>query len=333
MAEEGPTRDRILEVKDLQVSFYGDFGIVKAVDRVSFDLHPGETLGIVGESGCGKSVTALAIMQLIRSPGKITGGEINFYHAGCKKTLTTLDPQGSDIRAIRGNQIAMVFQEPMTSLNPVFTIGYQISEALVTHQNLSRSEARAQAVRMLEKVGISLPERRFGQYPHEFSGGMRQRVMIAMALCCQPSILIADEPTTALDVTIQAQVLELMLKLKEEFRSSIIMITHDLGVIASMAQNVVVMYLGRIVEKGGVRPIFKNTKHPYTRALLNSVPSLIGDIKELKPIQGFIPEPFELSGGCHFRSRCTEPSDRCRHEAPPWIEVGEDHFVSCWLYC
>jgi peptide/nickel transport system ATP-binding protein/oligopeptide transport system ATP-binding protein len=332
MAEEGPTRDRILEVRDLKVSFYGDFGIVKAVDGVSFDLHPGETLGIVGESGCGKSATALAIMQLVRSPGKITGGEINFYHDGRKNTLTALDPQGSAMRAIRGNRIAMVFQEPMTSLNPVFTIGYQIAEALVTHQRLSRSEARAQAVRMLEKVGISLPERRFEQYPHEFSGGMRQRVMIAMALCCQPSILIADEPTTALDVTIQAQVLELMIKLKEEFRSSIIMITHDLGVIASMAKNVVVMYLGRIVEKGDVRAIFKKTKHPYTRALLSSVPSLIGDIKELKPIQGFIPEPSELPGGCRFRSRCPELSDRCHHESPPLIDVGENHFVSCWLY-
>jgi oligopeptide/dipeptide ABC transporter ATP-binding protein len=333
MAKGTPSREKILEVKDLQVSFFGDYGVVKAVDGVSFDLHRGETLGIVGESGCGKSVTALAIMQLVRPPGKITGGEINFYQNGCKKTLSSLDPQGSEIRAIRGNRIAMVFQEPMTSLNPVFTVGFQIVEALVTHQKLSKSEARAKAIRMIGKVGISLPEKRFEQYPHEFSGGMRQRVMIAMALSCQPSILIADEPTTALDVTIQAQVLDLMLKLRQEFQSSIIMITHDLGVIASMAENVAVMYLGRIVEKGSVRAIFKKTKHPYTRALLSSVPSLVGDIKELKPIQGVLPDLFEMGGGCRFKSRCGEISERCREEEPPFLEVGENHFVSCWLYC
>jgi peptide/nickel transport system ATP-binding protein len=333
MASEAPSPETILEVKNLQVSFFGDYGTVKAVDGVGFDLHRGETLGIVGESGCGKSVTALAVMQLIRPPGRITGGEINFYQDGHKKTLSALDPQGSEIRAIRGNRIAMVFQEPMTSLNPVFTVGFQIVEALVTHQGLSKPDARAKAIRMLEKVGIALPEKRFEQYPHEFSGGMRQRAMIAMALSCQPSILIADEPTTALDVTIQAQVLDLMLKLRQEFKSAIIMITHDLGVIASMAENVAVMYLGRIVEKGSVRAIFKRTKHPYTRALLSSVPSLVGDIKELKPIQGFIPDLFEVSGGCRFRSRCNEISDRCREEAPPSINVGENHFVSCWLYC
>ena len=231
----------LLNIKDLKVYFYTEFGVVKAVDGVSFSIEPGQTMGVVGESGCGKSVTALATMGLIRQPGKIAGGEILYHHDGKMIILSDLDPKGKEIRSIRGNEIAMIFQEPMTSLNPVFTIGSQIIEPIILHQHLNRKDARDRAILMLNKVGIPLPEQRVDEYPHQLSGGMRQRAMIAMALSCRPSILIADEPTTALDVTIQAQVLDLMMELRDEFQTSIILITHDLGVIAGMADQVVVM--------------------------------------------------------------------------------------------
>ncbi|UCF92132.1 MAG: ABC transporter ATP-binding protein [Desulfobacterales bacterium] len=332
MLKETGSLPPVLEIADLKVFFYTDYGVVKAVDGVRFHLNAGETLGLVGESGCGKSVTAMAVLGLVRYPGRIVAGEI-IYHQNAKKVrLSGLDPKGREIRSIRGNDIAMIFQEPMTSLNPVFTVGYQIMEAIILHQRLNRRQAREAAISMLAKVGIPLPEQRVDEYPHQLSGGMRQRAMIAMALSCRPSILIADEPTTALDVTIQAQVLELMMNLKAEFQTSIIMITHDLGVIAGIADRVVVMYLGKVVEEAGVREIFYNTKHPYTQGLMNSVPSVRGKIRDLKPIPGVVPDAFALPTGCSFQPRCSQVSKMCRTEAPPLTEVGPNHWVACWLH-
>ncbi len=322
----------VLEINNLRVFFYTDYGVIKAVDGVRFNVNAGETLGLVGESGCGKSVTAMAVMGLVRHPGKIVGGEIIYHHDARKVRLSDLNPKGREIRAIRGNDIAMIFQEPMTSLNPVFTVGYQIMETIMLHQRLQRKQAREAAIHMLERVGIPMPERRVDQYPHQLSGGMRQRAMIAMALSCRPSILIADEPTTALDVTIQAQVLELMMQLKKEFQTSIIMITHDLGVIAGTADRVVVMYLGRVVEEAGVREIFHNTKHPYTQGLMNSVPSVIGKIRDLKPIPGVVPDALALPDGCSFRPRCLQAAKVCYTDPPPLTEVAPNHWVACWSH-
>lgn len=323
----------VLEINNLKVFFHTDYGVVKAVDGVRFNVNAGETLGLVGESGCGKSVTAMAVMGLVRHPGRIAGGEIIYHHDARKVRLSDLNPKGRQIRAIRGNDIAMIFQEPMTSLNPVFTVGYQIMETIMLHQRLHRKQAREAAIHMLERVGIPLPERRVDQYPHQLSGGMRQRAMIAMALSCRPSILIADEPTTALDVTIQAQVLELMMQLKKEFQTSIIMITHDLGVIAGIADRVVVMYLGKVVEEAGVREIFHDTRHPYTQGLMNSVPSVIGKIRDLKPIPGVVPDALALPAGCSFRPRCSQASNVCYTDAPPLTEVEPNHWVACWPHC
>jgi len=323
----------LIELKGLRTYFYTEDGVVKAVDGVSFAIEPEQTLGVVGESGCGKSVTALSIMGLVpMPPGKIVEGEILFYKDGKTIELHKLNPKGKEYRSIRGKEIAMIFQEPMTSLNPVFTIGYQIMEAIMLHQKVSKREARQKAIEMLRQVGIPEPEQRVDEYPHQLSGGMRQRAMIAMALSCNPSLLIADEPTTALDVTIQAQVLDLMQDLKRKFHAAIMLITHDLGVVAEMCEEVVVMYLGKVVEHAKVRPIFHEPKHPYTQGLLKSIPSLATKKKRLEPIKGVVPDPLNAPPGCPFNPRCPHAMDICQQEMPPLKEVATDHDVACWLY-
>ncbi len=324
----------LIELNDLKTYFYTEDGVVKAVDGVTFDIDKQQTMGVVGESGCGKSVTALSIMGLVpMPPGKIEGGSINYYRNGGEPIdLTSLDPKGQQMRSIRGNEIAMIFQEPMTSLNPVFTIGNQIMEAITLHQDVGKSEARSIAIQMLEEVGIPLPEQRVDEYPHQLSGGMRQRAMIAMALSCNPTMLIADEPTTALDVTIQAQILELMDDLQEEFDTSIMFITHDLGVIAEITDYVVVMYLGKIVESGNVGEIYHNPTMPYTQGLMESIPSLDVDKGRLEPIKGVVPDPYQVPDGCPFNNRCPHAMDICREEDPPLVEVEDGHKSSCWLH-
>jgi len=322
----------LLEVKELKTYFYTEYGAVRAVDGVSFIVEPEQTLGIVGESGCGKSVTALSIMGLIGPPGRIAGGEILYCCNGKMVDLSKLDPKGKQMRSIRGNEIAMIFQEPMTSLNPVFTIGTQIMESIILHQHLSKKEARTRAIEMLHKVGIPFPEQRIDDYPHQLSGGMRQRAMIAMALSCNPSLLIADEPTTALDVTIQAQVLELMSGLRDEFKTSIMMITHDLGLIAGMADEVIVMYLGKVVEKSKVRNVFHEPKHPYTQGLMDSVPSITASVSTLKAIEGVVPEAHDVPLGCGFEPRCLKAMQTCKTNVPSLKEVSPNHWAACWLY-
>ncbi|MEC9488170.1 MAG: ABC transporter ATP-binding protein, partial [Halanaerobium sp.] len=298
-------KDALIEVRGLQTYFYTEDGVVKAVDGVDFEIYKGETLGVVGESGCGKSVTSLSIMRLIPNPpGKIVGGDILF------EGDSLLKKSESEMRKIRGNDISMIFQEPMTSLNPVYTVGDQIAEAIILHQKVSKKEAIERAVEMLRKVGIPLPEQRVNEYPHQLSGGMRQRVMIAMALSCNPKMLIADEPTTALDVTIQAQILELMNELKNEFDASIMMITHDLGVIAEVADRVAVMYAGKIVEYSDAVSIFKNPKHPYTWGLLKSIPRLDKTTERLMNIEGVVPNPLFFPDGCKFHTRCPFADDK-----------------------
>jgi peptide/nickel transport system ATP-binding protein/oligopeptide transport system ATP-binding protein len=315
----------------LKTSFYTLEGVAEAVDDVSFSLNRGETVGLVGESGCGKSVTALSIMRLISDPpGRIRGGTIHFGGSD----LLALSP--SAMRAIRGNRISMIFQEPMTSLNPVFTIGDQIGEVFVNHRRASRAEALALTIKMLGKVQIPSPEKRVHDYPHALSGGMRQRVMIAMALACNPDLLIADEPTTALDVTIQAQILDLMLALKAEYNAAILMITHDLGVIAETAQRVVVMYAGRMVEEGPTEALFEDPRHPYTQGLLRSVP-IIGrrarfGRQRLKEISGVVPSLFDLPQGCAFHPRCGEALAICRRRRPRITRLGDGRQVRCWLW-
>jgi oligopeptide/dipeptide ABC transporter ATP-binding protein len=324
----------LLEIKGLKVYFHTEEGVVRAVDGVDFTIEPEKTLGVVGESGCGKSVTALSIMGLIQMPpGNIEAGQILYRRNGNVIDLTKLDPKGPEMRSIRGNEIAMIFQEPMTSLNPVYTIGNQLMEAITLHQRLNRKEARNKAIEMLHAAGLPSPEQHIKEYPHQLSGGMRQRAMIAMALSCNPSLLIADEPTTALDVTIQAQVLDLMNNLRTEFKAAILFITHDLGVIANMADDVVVMYLGRIVEGAAVRDIFHNPKHPYTQGLMNSIPSLATTRKErLIPIKGIVPDPFEVPQGCGFEPRCPHATEICKTRIPPLKEVAPDHVAACWLF-
>lgn len=309
--------EKILEVKGLQTSFFTDRGEVKAVDNVSFDLYKGKTVGIVGESGCGKSVTSLSIMRLIPNPpGKIVGGQILYKG----EDLLKLDME--KMRKIRGNEISMIFQEPMTSLNPVFTVGNQLVEAIRLHQDLSKSAALEKAVGMLKLVGIPAPDKRVNDYPHQLSGGMRQRVMIAMALSCNPNILIADEPTTALDVTIQAQILDLLRDLQQKMGMSIMLITHDLGVVAEMADEVVVMYAGKVAERAPVKEIFSSPKHPYTQGLLNSIPVLskdpTGKIKKnrLEPIPGIVPNLLDLPRGCRFQERCKYVVQACQETEP-----------------
>jgi len=315
----------LLEVNNLKTYFNTEDGIVKAVDGVDYLVFPGETLGIVGESGCGKSVNALSIMRLLDEKGEIKDGSIKFDG----KELLSLSE--ANMRKIRGNDIAMIFQEPMTALNPVYTIGDQISEAIILHQKKGKEEALNLAVQMLRKVGIPEPEKRVHEYPHELSGGMRQRAMIAMALSCNPKLLIADEPTTALDVTIQAQILELMLDLQKEFGMAIIMITHDLGVIAEISDRVVVMYAGKVVEYAEVKTLFKNPKHPYTWGLLNAIPRLDLQQQSLYNIPGVVPDPLHFPPGCKFNTRCPFAEEKCRTEEPALVEEEAGHFVRCYF--
>jgi len=322
--------EKVLEVKDLKVEFNTDRGVATAVNGVNFDVYKGKTIGIVGESGSGKSVSALSIMRLIPNPpGRISAGEILF------KGESLLGIPMEDMRTIRGNKIAMIFQEPMTSLNPVFTVGNQIEEVLELHQShLSPKDRREKAIDMLRLVGIPSPEKRVTEYPHQLSGGMRQRVMIAMALSCEPDILIADEPTTALDVTIQAQILELMKKLQKELGMGIIMITHDLGVVAETCDDVAVMYCGQIVEHADVKTLFNHPQHPYTKGLIESIPSFdstTGVKKEkLSTIEGMVPSLFDLPVGCNFQDRCEFATDECRQKEPSLRPIASEHEVSCF---
>jgi peptide/nickel transport system ATP-binding protein len=318
----------LLEIKDLHTAFHTLDGVLKAVDGIDFEVYQGETLGLVGESGCGKSVTALSILQLLRCPPAEIQGRILFEG----KNLLDMDKE--DIRKIRGNAISMIFQEPMTSLNPVLKIGEQISEAARIHKNMTRQEAWRWAVEMLQRVQIPGPGARSRQYPHKFSGGMRQRTMIAMALSCNPRLILADEPTTALDVTIQAQIMALLQRLKDDFKTAIVLITHNLGIIAEMASRVVVMYAGKVVEEAPVKELFKDPRHPYTRGLLGSIP-VIGrkaqTHRRLQEIPGIVPSPLQTPLGCRFHPRCPKVMDRCCSEQPPMIKLGQHRRVSCWL--
>ncbi|MQF48607.1 ABC transporter ATP-binding protein [SAR202 cluster bacterium AC-647-N09_OGT_505m] len=317
---------KLLEVSDLATYFFTPEGVVKAVDGITYDLEEGEILGLVGESGCGKSVSALSIMRLIQRPGRNVAGKVTF--AG----QDLLNLSDSDMRAIRGKDMAMIFQEPMTSLNPVLTIGRQLTEALVLHLKLDKQAADDRAGDLLEMVGIPEGRGRLGDYPHQFSGGMRQRVMIAMALSCNPKLLIADEPTTALDVTIQAQILELVQQLGKELGTAVLVITHNLGVVARYADRVNVMYAGKIIERGTAKEIYGNPRHPYTIGLLASVPRLDEPRREqLEPIEGLPPDLIGLPAGCAFRPRCKYAIDRCAVDIPPLVEVADGHTSACWV--
>lgn len=318
----------ILSVEEITVKFSTPEGTGTAVDSVSFNLEANETLGLVGESGCGKTVTALTILRLVQEPpGKIAGGRIMFEGAD----LLSMPPD--ELRKIRGNRIAMIFQEPMTALNPVFTVGDQIGEAYRLHRSANKKEAREKAIAMLRQVGIPAPGKRVDDYPHQLSGGQRQRVMIAMALACNPSVLIADEPTTALDVTVQAQILDLMNELKEKFHMSIILITHDLGIVAQHVQRVAVMYAGRIVETGPVEKIYKTPGHPYTLGLMASIPGLTGAVADtLKEIPGIVPALHEAVPGCSFHPRCRFAMDECKAKQPPFFTISEGHTSACYLH-
>jgi oligopeptide/dipeptide ABC transporter ATP-binding protein len=322
--------DKLLEIEELSVNFNTPEGTVRAVDGVSFNLEAGETLGLVGESGCGKSVTALSILGLIPSPpGQIAAGRIRFE----SQNLLSLDAE--ELRRIRGRDISMIFQEPMTSLNPVLPIGRQVAEPLMVHKSLSASEALSEAAAWLDHVKIPAARKRLDDYPHQLSGGMRQRVMIAMAMVCRPKLLIADEPTTALDVTIQAQILSLMLSLKSELNMSVLLITHDLGVVAQMALRVVVMYAGQVVEEGGMTKLFHQPFHPYTRGLLKSMPRLgdrmAGQAPRLKEIPGTVPSLLKSVAGCRFAERCPHVFDVCREQTPALFKVGDGQRARCWL--
>lgn len=327
--------DILIRIEDLCTYFYTDDGIVRAVDGVHLEIREGKILGIIGETGCGKTVLALSVMRLVPPPGKIVQGRILYYREnGDCVDLTRLPPKGSSMREIRGKHISMIFQEPMVSLNPVYTIGEQIIENIITHQRVTRKDARALAIRMLEQVGIPGPEKRIDDYPHQLSGGMRQRAMIAMALACNPRLLIADEPTTALDVTVQAQVLELLKDLQQRMGMAVIIITHNLGVIAEVADHVGVMYLGRIMEYAEVCDLFDSPLHPYTQALLKSIPYLTmrgGGKTRLEIIKGEIPDPYAKIEGCLFASRCPHFQNTCMKD-PPLMEVETGHRVRCWLY-
>jgi peptide/nickel transport system ATP-binding protein/oligopeptide transport system ATP-binding protein len=321
----------LLQVQELKTYFYTFEGTARAVDDVSFYLNKGETLGLVGESGCGKSVTALSLMRLIpEPPGRIVHGKIDF------DGINLPDLSMSEMRNIRGNRISMIFQEPMTSLNPVFTIGNQLAEMFRHHQKLSKKESWNRSIEMLRLVQIPSPEKRVLEYPYQLSGGMRQRAMIAMALACDPEILIADEPTTALDVTIQAQVLDLMVELKENFDAAIILITHDLGVVAEIAQRIEVMYAGKVVEEAQTISLFEDPKHPYTRGLLKSIPKLGQRARHgrrrLQEISGVVPSLYELPAGCSFYPRCSQARAVCQENVPELIELEDSHWVRCWLY-
>lgn len=320
-------QNAILDVKGLKTYFYlENKKIAKAVDNVDFSINPGETLALVGESGSGKSITSLSIMQLINKPGKIKEGEIVF---GGEDLVKLSDKQMSKVR---GNDIAMIFQEPMTALNPVFTIGNQIIETLVKHKKISKAEARKRGIELLKTVGFPRAEATMNEYPHQLSGGMRQRAMIAIAISCEPKLLIADEPTTALDVTIQAQILDLMNEMKEKFNMAVLLITHDLGVVAEYADRVMVMYGGQIVESTDTQTLFEQPEHPYTQGLLDSLPSLDKDVKRLGAINGTVPPAHSFPTGCRFADRCPHVMDVCRGENPSLIETSSDHKVRCYLY-
>jgi len=326
------SQNPLLDVRNLKTQIHTDIGVVRAVENVSFSVEAGQTLGIVGESGCGKSMTALSIMGLL--PGgnaKVADGQI-LYNRSESETLdlATLKPTGAKMRSIRGNEIAMIFQEPMSSLNPVYTIGDQIMEAVILHQGVNKAEARKRAIKMLDLVGIPAASQRVDEYPHQLSGGMRQRVMIAIALSCNPRILIADEPTTALDVTVQAQILELIKQLQIEFNMALVLITHDLGVVREVADNVAVMYFGRVVEYATASKIFKNPSHPYTQRLLKAIPR-IGNREELQQIEGSVPSAFSARKGCDFAPRCLEVKQKCKDQLPEMELIEAQHQVRCWL--
>jgi len=315
----------LLEVKNLKTEFKLKNGIVKAVDDISFKIDKGEILAIVGESGSGKSVTSLSIMGLLQSPGKIAGGEILFKSQDLNKMTK------KELEKIRGNQISMIFQEPMTSLNPVWRIKDQIMESIMKHMKLSKKDALARTIKMLDTVGIPSPERRANDYPHQMSGGMRQRVMTAMALACEPELLIADEPTTALDVTIQAQILEMLYSMREKFHMAVLLITHDLGVVSEAADRVIVMYCGKIVEEADVKRLFARPMHPYTQGLLQSIPQIDDDSERLYMIKGMVPNPLKMPLGCSFSDRCDHCMERCTREMPELIDI-DGHQVRCFLY-
>ena len=340
----GVDSEIILRIKDLHTYFYTDIGVAKALNGVSFDIPARKVMGVVGESGCGKSVTALSCMRLVQRPGKIIKGEITLYSrkrggnaaGGVAEeiNLLSLDPAGRQMRSIRGAELAMIFQEPMTSLNPSYTIGDQINEAIVLHQKVDRAEAEKRTISILDQVGMANPKAIYKRYPHELSGGMRQRAMIAMGLSCNPSLLFADEPTTALDVTTEAQILDLMRDLQAQMGMTIVFITHNLGVVAQMCDYVAVMYLGRVVEQAAVKPIFYTPKHPYTQALLNSIPHAGSGVHtRLQPIQGIVPDPYSSIRGCPFHPRCVAyMPGKCDVNVPAITTVGEGHTVRCFLY-
>ena len=332
------TDDLLLEVRNLKTHFFTDEGVVRAVDGVNYTIRRGRTLGIVGESGCGKSVTAQSILRIVPRPGKIVEGEILFHRqrpSGTNGTtpesvdLAQMDPSGKEIRSIRGNEIALIFQEPMSSLSPIHTVGHQMIETIRLHQKVSKDEARQRAVDALRRVGLPRPEEAIDRYTHQLSGGMRQRAVIALALSCRPSLLIADEPTTALDVTTEAQILELMKELQQDYGMAIQIITHNLGVIAEMADDVVVMYLGKEVEQAPVEELFRNPRHPYTRALLRSIPRLGRKRRgRLETIQGMVPDPFSIPPGCPFNTRCSYYRPGVCDD-PQYVQVGPDHWARC----
>ncbi len=327
----------LVQVKDLKIHFFTNEGTVRAVDGVTFDIRRGKTLCVVGESGCGKSVTARALLQIIHRPGKIVGGDIILHRGkGHNQTeeinISKLEPKGRDIRSIRGKEIAMIFQEPMTSLSPMYTVGNQIMETIRLHTSVDKKQARDRTLEMLDFVGIPRPDRIVDEYPFRLSGGMRQRAMIAMALSCNPSLLIADEPTTALDVTTQAQIIDLMQGLQKDYDMGILFITHDLGVVAEIADNVAVMYLGNVVEYSDVRTIFNSPKHPYTQSLLRSIPKVTATREKLEVIAGMVPSPFRRPSGCPFHPRCTKAMPVCAQVEPKTISLSENHQVHCLLY-
>ena len=324
----------VLEVKDLCVNFYTNQRCNKALRNVSFSMRKARTLCIVGESGCGKSVTANSIMQLLPELSRIENGTITYYGAEGPVSIESLKRNGRVMRGLRGQEIAMIFQDPMTALNPVFTVGFQIDEMLRNHKPLSRKEATQNSIRLLKDMGVPLPEQRVHEYPHQYSGGMRQRAMIAMAMACEPKVLIADEPTTALDVTIQAQIFELMLALKREKEMAILLITHDMGVVAEMADDVAVMYMGNIVESGTAEQVMASPSHPYTKALLESIPVLgKGKNQKLEPIRGTTPDPYNRPVGCQFAPRCDYATEQCRQAMPDEIQIDQrGHMVRCFNY-
>ena len=325
--------DPLLKVDNLSTHYFTRAGVVKAVDKISFEVAEGETVGIVGESGCGKSATALSIMRLIPTPpGRVVDGRIMFSPGEGKEPVDLLTVPEAEMQALRGNMVAMVFQDPMTSLNPVLTIGWQLREPLQLHFGMNKREARDRSIELLQLVNIPSPEQRLDDYPHQFSGGMRQRVMIAMAMACNPKLLLADEPTTALDVTIQAQILELMKKLQEKLKMSVVLITHDLGIVGEVCDRVLVMYAGEIIESASVNDLFDNPKHPYTRGLLQSIPKLGPTVKDrMEPIDGAPPDLIAMPPGCRFAPRCPKKFDLCKDE-PTLKEVGPNHKCACWLY-